>query len=98
MFHEHNLLKHIKLNPFKTEFEPEPDQRSFFKMLETKLNSDESVLLLSVALPYPKQATGVSKSKGVIEGSSWYYDYHTILRAPHESSAYNDFRDWSQCC
>ncbi|MBF4695686.1 epoxyqueuosine reductase [Fusibacter ferrireducens] len=79
--HERALIEDIQLDPFRTEFEPEPHKRSFFNMLEKKIKPGESLMLFSVALPYPRQTTGLSKSLGVVDGSSWYYDYHYHLRA-----------------
>lgn len=77
--HELNVIKNLMVNPYVTEFEPDPSSRSFFRDIKEVMWPTDQLLLVSVALPYDRHKVQGWRSRGVIDASSWSYDYHSVL-------------------
>lgn len=78
--HEMALMEKLKESPYATEFEPDPSSRSFFSDIEKNMKTNDRLLLVSVALPYDSHLDQSWRNRGVIDASSWSYDYHLILK------------------
>lgn len=74
--HELQLIKTIADEKHITEFEASPHERSFFSQMEEQMESDDVLLLYSIALPYRARRPHGQVVSGQVDDSSRTFDYH----------------------